>query len=198
MEEYNHQTLQAAIANLPVYAPDYLIWEALQSELDEARQLKPAIDALPLYAPPPQVWEHIESDLDKKPRRLIFLKNWRYAVAAAALIGLAFIAVWRQQRLEKETVQFAYTTIESNFTAVANDWDSEEAVFQEIAEAYRQKSDLYQNKGRLLMELEELDEAKQEVKQMMNKYGVDAQLIKQIAEIERQRTAVLKKMAMEI
>ncbi len=198
MEERNQQTLQTAIAKLPVHKPDYAIWEALQAELDEAGQLRPAIDALPVYAPPPQVWEHIETNLNSKPRRLALRSTWRYAVAAAALIGLVFTAVRQQQRLEKETVQFAYSTIESNFLAVANDWDSEEATFQAIAKAYQQKSQLYQNEGRLLLELEELNEAKQEIKQMMNKYGMDAQLIKQIAKIERQRTAVLKKMAMEI
>ncbi|MDX1943712.1 MAG: hypothetical protein SFU99_24305 [Saprospiraceae bacterium] len=199
--ENNYEILQNAIKRLPQYAPNISVWDAIEHQLDidqSQEQLQSAIHDLPSYAPPAALWERIEENLDKKPALRISRGVWLSA-AAAILLAVVSLVVWLNQTPEPtEMVQMQYAQAETH--PIKADWDEEDAVIQNIADAYAQRSDFLKNTGNenLLLDLKELNQAKAEIKTMMQKYGQDAQLVRSIAEIERERSEVVKKMAQEI
>lgn len=201
--EQNYQTLTDAIRRLPSYEPPVELWNAINRSLTSQETLETAIEQLPTYAPPSAVWERIAEQLEQpanaKVRRL--LPVW-WSAAAAALIVLSFGIYWWNVQLSEpgEQVQMVYSQTEQPTNILKADWDDDETVMQEVVDAFAQKASFIQNPENqsLLSEWKELNEAKTEAKIMMKKYGKDAQLVRQIAEIERQRSSVVKQMATEI
>ncbi|MBK7872345.1 MAG: hypothetical protein IPJ74_17540 [Saprospiraceae bacterium] len=199
--ENNYQILQNAIKRLPQYTPSVSTWEAIDYQLDmdqSQEQLQATIRDLPSYAPTAALWERIEKDLNTKPTLRISRGVWLSAAAAilAAVVSLVF---WLNQTPEpEETVQMQYAQAETN--PIKADWDEDDAIIKDIADAYAQRSDFLKNTDseNLLFDLEELNEAKAEIKTMMQNYGQDAQLVRTMVEIERERSEIVKKMAQEI
>lgn len=201
--ERNHQTLKNAIGQLPRYAPKASAWQGIERQLDAdsaEATLQDAIQQLPSYAPPATVWEQIEADLNQPViSRLRVSKTTWISIAAATVIAVVSLVFWLNQTPDpEEYVQLIYAEAQQN--AINADWDDDETVIENVAKAYAQRASFLHNEQSetLLSDLEELNEAKAEIQNMMKKYGRDANLVQNIIEIERERTEIVKKMAQEI
>lgn len=201
--ERNHQTLQTAIGQLPRYAPKASAWEGIERQLDAdfaETTLQDAVQQLPSYAPPAAVWERIEADLNQPViSRLRVSRTTWISIAAATVIAVVSLVFWLNQTPDpEEYVQFVYAEASQN--VINADWDDDETVIEKVAKAYAQRASFLQNEQSetLLSDLEELNEAKAEIQNMIKKYGRDAALIQNIVEIEREHTEIVKKMAQEI
>lgn len=201
MNEQHYQTLQNAIRQLPTYQPSQGVWDTIDRALTSSETLESAIDHLPSYAPPAAVWERIGKELEESVKVKRLRPAW-ISVAAAALviltIGAYFWTTWESQPLAQ--VQVVYTESEQPLNVLKSDWNDDETVMQEVVETFAQKAAFVQRPENqsLLSEWEELKDAKNEATTVLKKYGKDAALVRTIAEIERQRSAIVKQMAMEI
>lgn len=201
MNEKNHQTLQHAIRELPTYQPSLGIWDAIDRALTSEETLESAIENLPSYAPPTAVWNRIAQELEQPAIIRRLRPAWINAAAAALVIltlGVYFWMTWESGSAEQ--VQIVYNTSEQNLNILTPDWNDDEVVMQEVVEAFAQKVSFVQKPENqsLLSEWEELKMAKEEANMMLKKYGKDATLVRTIADIERQRSVIVKQMATEI
>jgi hypothetical protein len=201
MEEHNYQTLRNAIDRMPTHEPGTSVWDAIDRRLTSEETLDHAIAQLPNYAPPAAVWERIAEDLQKPAKVRRLRPAWIGAAAAAVVVFTVGAYLWNTQTPEPvEKVQVVYAETQKPTNAIKTDWDEDDAVMQEVVEAFAQKASYIKEADdqSLLSEWEELKNAKSEIKTMLAKYGNDADLIRTIAEIERQRSALVKQMATEI
>lgn len=198
-EEQNYQTLRSAIQQLPHYEPSTAVWEGIDQRLKSEETLDNALAQLTTYAPPTAVWERISADLEKPATVRRLRPVWIGIAAAAVVVVSVGTYFWNTQTPEPvETLQVVYQEVEQPSNVVKADWDDDEADIDFVAKAYAQRVAFLQKDNSLLSELEELNQAKLEIKTMLAKYGNDANLIRTIADIERQRSAIVKQMATEI
>lgn len=198
-EEQNYQTLRNAINQLPGYEPNTDIWKEINQRLKGEENLDNALAQLATYPPPAAVWERISADLEKPANVRRLRPVWISAAAAAVVVVSVGTYLWNVQTPEPlETLQVVYQEVEQPNNVVKADWDEDEADIALVTKAYAQRVSLLQKDKSLLSELEELNLAKQEIKTMLAKYGNDADLIRTIADIERQRSNIVKQMATEI
>ncbi len=185
--ELNKNILKQAITRLPEYQPPNEIWAAIDTNLD----FKEKLDALPEYTPAVEVWEKINHQLLTKKTTAFSLKKW--AIAATVLLCLS-ITFWWYIRPTTAPLQYAIENIDQQLFEV--DWDEDESLFEEISAICQTKnySCTIPEFQLLEKELQELNEAKSDLKQAINSFGKDIELISQLSEIELERTAVLKKM----
>lgn len=197
--EQNHNTLRSAIQRLSQHEPSQTLWQTIENQLESDLVFENTIQALPTYAPPAAVWNQIESDL-KKPRTFYLNKRFQVIGMAAIAVGLTIgTYFWLQQTPEPtEKVQIIYAEAETATNATKADWDEDDAEITEIASTYAQQPTFVTSDKSLLSELEELNQAKEEIKIMLKKYGKDSDLIRTIADIERQRSTIVKRMANSI
>jgi len=183
----NKNSLKKAITRLPNYEPPEAIWMAIDSELN----LKEGIEALPQYTPTNELWENINQQLPTKKTKLFSLKKW--AIAATILLGVG-INFWFYQQSPTTSLSYALETIDPQLLQA--DWDEDEQLFDEISAICQMKtySCTVPEFQLLETELEELNEAKSDLKQAIHSFGKDTDLINQLSKIELERTAVLKKM----
>ena len=198
MQELNRKTLTDAIQQLPQYEAGEHVWGRISSELD----LKDAIHTLPQYAPPAEVWAGIENGIMATPSKRRRLRPLRIYVSAAASVALLIIAglfIYNTNQTGNEAITYHKTIIEGQFV-YENDWDEDDADL--VAVVYMFKKDPVAKQASsyegLLNEWEELNTAKAEIKEMMKKYGQDEQLISELGKIERNRSAIVKEMAIQI
>jgi hypothetical protein len=195
--EKNKETLKNAVGRLPQYLPEDAVWEGLEAILKQEDQLRRAIRELPAYAPSGVVWDSIQTELDRKPasRRLRMLSSWRIPAAAAALL-LLFLG-YRFFSADIPQTELVYSTETVDLSLFAYDWDQDEPAILDLL-TFAKESLLAKNDPlfhSLLKELEELDEAKSEVKTMIDRYGIDGELVLKLSKIERERTSIIKEMA---
>lgn len=201
VDEQNQETLRNAINRLPTYEPGTSVWDAIDRRLTSEETLDHAIAQLPKYTPPAMVWERIAEDLEKPATVRRLRPAWIGAAAAAVVLFTVGIYFWNtEEPAPIETVQVVYTETEQPENALTADWDDDDTEMQEVVEAFAQKASFVKEADdqSLLSEWEELKSAKAEIKTMLAKYGNDAELVRTIAEIERQRSTIVKKMATEI
>ncbi len=201
--ERNHQTLQNAIVQLLDYQPKHRLWDAIEQRLDAEQsqeRLQEAINQLPTYAPPTELWNRIAAELEQpSPMRLRVSRSAWLSLAAATILAVISLVFWLNRTPEPtETVQMLYAAAEAN--PINADWNEDEATIEHIMNIYAQRASFLQSEPgeTLISDLKELNEAKAEIQNMMQKYGQDAQLVRTIVEIERQRSEIVKKMAQEI
>ena len=195
-QDINHKTLKKAVTQLPTYPPPDEIWLAMDKELN----LQKGIGQLPEHEPPKLVWESIEANLVKhaesaKPR-LFWRKRWSIAASFLLLIG----ASWWVMNQAKTTESFQYAQETIDVQLLEADWDEDGEALAQIeaickAKAYTCALPEFQQ---LEQELEELNEAKSDLKQAIEDFGKDTQLIAQLSEVELERTTILKKMMANI
>ena len=202
MKEVNRTNLQRAIQALPAYQPPEEIWDLISSELNREsgeRPLREAVGHLRTYEPPEFVWEGIEKGLSEplpshtKIRRLY--PRIAAAVAAVLLI-LAAVQFWPEQTAAPLVVYSVEETSAPAAVFVA-DWDADEDLISEVIDRFESSPKAIHSAGydSLKEELEELNEAKEELETIMQKYGQDAGTVEQLKEIELERTDVIKEMA---
>lgn len=202
MKEVNRTNLQRAIQELPTYEPPEGIWQHISGELDREaseRPLREAIGQLRTYQPPGFVWEGIEKSLSEPvpaPGKIRPLYPRIAAAAAAVLLILAAVRFWPEQT---DRPQVVYTVEETSTPApmLVADWDADEDLISDLIDRFDSSPKAAHSAGyeSLKEELEELNEAKEELEMIMQKYGQDAGTVEQLKEIELERTDVIKEMA---
>ena len=205
IEERNKETLARAIAALPEQNAPNSIWASIDAdllELEQFDQITTAAKKLPSRVAPAGAWQNITADLDNPPsakiRSLLSRSNRRW-VAAAAFILLT--AGWLIQEFTF-TPDLPVTVYQEGEDAslLVSDWDTQEELIAEVISLYRARlaSGQLHSDREWLAELVELNEARDELKHAMDRLGRDAQMIHQLASIERERASILKKMAQQI
>lgn len=203
MEEQK-ATLKRAIAALPSYEAPLLIWNSIELSLEEDQKdllIQEAIPRLANYEPTSLVWENIDNKLGQSTKtRIVSFANWRQlgSIAAGLLVLLTLgYTLWPTNQT---TANYSAYTEPMDQYLLEADWDADEATFAQVVkmhEDYSKTFDDAESKG-LKAELQELNEARKELKTAINLYGNDHELIRQLAALERDRTQVIKKMAFKI
>ncbi len=204
--EDHKATLYRALRQLPQYEPPAGLWTAIAEGLEEdesEERLLGALRRLPGYAPPPEVWQAIEQGLGEEPRlpapalpRRRRRRAWSIA-AAVALLGTAALIWWQETRPPAAIVTIEQTQeIRPDDLAAAADWNADEAAFHQVLNQVSDHPLLRETPQlkTLQEELEELNGAKEEIEYMMQRYGRDAELVRQIGKIERERSELLKQL----
>ncbi|NJB87657.1 hypothetical protein GGR26_003441 [Lewinella marina] len=196
MKEKNYDRLRRALDQLPDYGPDDQTWEHIQGGLDAPRV--PLAEQLPTYAPPAQVWNALSRELPPAGRRRLSVVRQAgrrvAALAAAAMVAL-LVAAGLYLRDEGPEVTYAYYQ-EAAPAPVVADWDEDEDSFDRAREVVQQRNEPRLN--HLGQELDELTSAREEVKAMLVAYGEDPSIVRQLAEIERERDDVYRRIIVEL
>ena len=205
MKELNKQNLIEAINNLPQHEPKPSLWDAIDMELTidtNEKVLRASVSELPTYDPPAMVWDKIDAGLaeDQKPQVKVFnLRRWASVAAAFALVS---VGLWTFFNVNKniETVGIAYSeeSVESSFLEV--NWEEDEDAFEMVAAFCKTENVVCKQPDfRILTEeLDELNAARNELKDAMDNYGNDPDLIAQLTSIEHERSDILKQIIKRI
>jgi hypothetical protein len=204
MKEYNRESLRKALDRLPQYDPAPQNWSEIAGALDRTasaastgthRAAPDLNNRLPQYSPPPSVWNQINEQLNQPAAAARPLRRrwpaalWRVAAAVALLVGSYAI----YQSLDRgPEITYSYrkeTNFEPTFVA---DWRQEEPQFQSLAEDIADSDNPAVN--RLRTELEELTSARGDVEAMLENYGHDPHLVRQLGEIERERSELYRQL----
>lgn len=188
MKEKNRHRLREALDKLPEHDPPAAVW----TRIVRAK--------LPTYAPPPEVWNAVSAGLDERKhqpqiRRLLELPRWALVgVAAAIALLLAATATLVDWRGGPE-INYTYGREAMPASAVP-DWDDEDASFASVRRQVSERNEPTLNN--LGHELDELSSAREEVKSMLMAYGESSAVVKQLAEIERERDDVYRRIIIEL
>jgi hypothetical protein len=194
--EKNRDNLKKALDQLPAYDPPAELWDQIQSELSTPyvpaeEVLHEAIQYLPAYAPPVTVWNKLARQLDTDQQvhqlRVVRQRQVLQWAAAVAFLLVAGYAILREPGPKVE-LQYAQETVQQ--FQVDIDWDSDESIFAQLEDQLVQVDDPAINK--LRFEYEELSSAHEDVSTMLKSYGRDPQLIRQMADIERERSDIYR------
>lgn len=203
MKEFNKHNLIEAIQSLPEYEPKDSLWDKISDELEANPvdvPLQKCISELPQYEPPAFIWDNIEKGLQpQKTAKIVRFRRSSYAAAAAMAVLLAAFG-WLMLGDNSESIDLgsgdlAYSTETVDDKLLAHDWNEDEDGFElvmNICNEQKFKCDNPEFKA-LKAELEELNEAKEELEYAIGSYGTNADLIAQIREIEFARTDLLEK-----
>ena len=213
-EEAQDDKLRDALKKLPIYAAPHFVWSSIEGQLEYSEQEKKAlvqeIKQLPTYSPPISLWEGIEQELESSSsntRRLtpVFgLNAWQKYAIAALFMGclLTFGVVFYQNATSEgnEKITVAYSEEKYDATPIKEDWDEDEAAFAKVEEICQQQAFLCEQPEvkTLKSELDELNEAKLSLKNALGQYGSDETVVAELVAVEKERTAVLKKIMEKI
>lgn len=191
MKEENYDNLRRALDQLRQYDPATNNWDGIDRGLNKEVVSKVA-KLLPSYSPPSTVWNELNGELDKKlskRRKLTVVYRWSARAAAALIIFGAGYAFATYDTGPKVT--YAYQTETPNSASLVSvDWNAEEESFERVMQQLSAIDEPELNALRL--ELEELTEAKQEVENMLRAYGNDNKIVRQLVEIESERSRVYR------
>lgn len=203
-DELNRQQKEAALRQavqvLPELTPPTPLWDAISAELtfrEKEAALHRALRRLPEYEPPPAVWQEVNASLNQSPLRktLRFLKPYRWA-AAAAVIGIsAGIAYLGNQ--SQTTITYLTSTEQAPAGYSLEMADQDQDAIHEIGSAFTAYHNQYNDPQgeELIKELNELESASKELRQVLRDYGFDEKLAQELTRVELQRDQVVRKMA---
>lgn len=205
MKEKNRHIITEAINNLPQYEPKPSLWDAIDMELtidEKEKVLRTSVQDLPNYDPPAQIWESIENQLDQdlKPVARVFsIKRW---ASVAAVFAMVSVGLWTffNQSSKVETIEIAYSEEKVTPSLLEVNWEEDEDAFEMVA-AFCKNDNLVCKIPEfkvLTDELDELNAARNELKDAMEVYGNDPELIAQLTSIEHERSDVLKQIIKKI
>lgn len=200
-QEKNRDALVKGIRALPSYAPQEGLWDSIESKLEGQARFVLAVQELPQYTPPASVWQQLEADLEQKatpsrPIRRLWGKAYRWTAAAAVAGILVLCARLFISTDQPARTSFYYTEETLTAPSVENDWNAEQSSFTLVLQQVDRSTVADPNTvQRLKLEYYELTDAREEVEQMMQRYGEDVDLLQEIARIERERTKVIKELA---
>lgn len=194
MKEKNRTTLRNALGRLPQYDPPAGAWGAI------GRNLNPELgDRLPSYQPPAAVWNGLAAQLNEataeagERQQSLFSLNHqsrRWLGIAASLLLVVSLSFGIASRSTGPKITYSYGKAAAPAVSLL-DFDTEEESFNNVMAQLEQidQPDL----NTLRVELKELNAAKEEIKTMLENYGKDPQVIRQLAEIERERSDVYRR-----
>lgn len=194
--------LHSALHELPSYTPPSMVWARITDTLEadtSQQQLTEVLAKLPQYAPPAKVWTAIEGGIRPPARRFQLMMLTR----AAAAIALVLSLWWAWSQPDEAPLQATYTydqqTTRAQFASI-EDWGQADALMQKAVNEFREDPVAKQlpTYELLLSEWADLKDAQEEVAKMMERYGKDAQLIRQMSEIEKERSGLIREMITQI
>ncbi|MEM1215242.1 MAG: hypothetical protein AAGJ82_06135 [Bacteroidota bacterium] len=198
--EKNRNTLRSALRQMQSYEPPADAWSALEARLGEPAKtteapLLAAIDRLPSHTPPVGVWNKLTQDLDQqrddaKRIRLHARRQWMLRIAAVVVLALTAGVVLNNRLADRPNISKKYTQETMQQFQLDIDWDADEGTFEQLEQQLAQLNDPTLNKLRL--EYEELSLAHEDVQGMLKAYGQDPQLVRKMADIERERTDIYR------
>lgn len=191
MKEKHYDRLREALDRLPDYPAPQGCWWVIDERLGPTLRAE-----LPSYAPPPAVWNTVSQELDaarnQRPRRLPVRK---LLAIAASLLLLVAVGLSLSHYEPGPTVSYTYSQ-ETRPEPVTADWDDDETSFARARQEVQKRNEPRLNN--LGHELDELTSAREEVKAMLVAYGEDPTVVKQLAEIERERDDVYRRIIIEL
>lgn len=197
--------LETAIETLPEYEPPQKVWNKIEDDLmaeESEATLQTAIQSLPEYEPTDSLWDSIEAALPKeKPQgKIVVFRTWKRFAAAAAMVGVVLTATWGFFNYQATANNYAYSQELIDEQTLSVEWEADEQDFQTILAVCLERKYVCEQPKFLDLksELQELNEAKDELKTVLERYGKDPKLIQQLTKIEHQRSDVLKKMVVLI
>ena len=199
--EKNRETLKQAIQGLePTPAPAF-IWDEIATALLEADQevlIQEAIPRLSRHEAPALVWENIADSLEQNKTTKIRRINGYYWSAAASVALILAATLWFSLGTEQASYVASVESMDRHL--LDNDWESDEAIFAEVMELHDNYLKVFTDQESVTWraELAELNDARTELLGAMDLYGKDHELIRQLSNVERDRTEVIKKMATKI
>lgn len=194
MKEKNKKTLRDALDQLPEYGANAGAWKGIQAGLSPTFG-----ERLPSYQPPAEVWNGLSQALNR-PAPVVALRRrslgWLGGIAASLLVLIALgVGLWPEALNAGPKVSLSYTQ-ESAPATSSHDWNADEESFNRVIAQIEERNEPTLNT--LNMELAELTEAKEEMKAMLVAYGEDPSVIRQLAEIERDRSDIYRRIIVEL
>jgi hypothetical protein len=203
-EEKNIRTLKRALRELPGYEPPEALWDDIAESLHE-NPLQKALGDLPRYDPPGEVWAGIEDELLQRPRqgaKVVRLPGKTGLGAAAAIAILLVAAFWliSDNGGSNPEIKLSYSQETVLLPEMAQDPQEAESYFSQVLEAFEERPFLRDlvDYERLRGELEALNMARDELRGAMERFGEDADLVRQLGRVERDRSDILKELAAAI
>lgn len=199
MKEKNKHTLADALGRLPQFEPPAAVWSGIASGL------KPTLaDRLPSYQPPAGVWNGLADQLaheealplvqssdDENPRGGVLRRlPMKWLSIAASLLLVVSISFGITSRDTGPTISYAYSQ-EVAPSVSQLDLEQDEESFRNVLAQLEKRNEPELNT--LHLELAELTEAKEEIVSMLAAYGEDAGVVRQLAQIERDRSDVYRR-----
>jgi len=205
MQEKNKHILTEAIQKLPQYEPESLVWLSIDAELEVLEKedhLQNAINELPAYSPADSLWESIDAELEgdiKKAGRVVWLKRISTAAAVIAFLIVGNAIFNQSTNLENITISYSQEIVEDG-DLLKEDWDDDNDAFEMVLAFCKTENIVCELPEFVVLktELEDLNTAREEVKEALDHYGTDAELIAQLTRIEHDRSDVLKQMISKI
>jgi len=194
MKEKNKNTLRDALNQLPEYGANAGAWKGIEAGLTPALGKQ-----LPSYQPPAEVWNGLNRALNT-PAPVINMRRRAWTrlggIAASVLVIVALgVGLWPEALNAGPKVSISYAQEVAPATN-AHDWDDGEESFNQVIAQIEERNEPALNT--LNMELAELTEAKEEMKAMLVAYGEDPSVIRQLAEIERDRSDIYRRIIVEL
>ncbi len=198
MKEINRSTLIEALSMLPQHDPPDELWPVVETELDLLAVLpekESLAEVMAEFDPPGEVWEKVSNQLHKEGRVVPFRK-WIARIAAAVVLLMASWWALNFNRPVQDEGVISYSVEVLDPILEKNDWDEDEDAFQQFMALCRNGHFICEQASfkNLESELEELTEAKNDLKEVIGAYGATPELVQQMKEIELERTDILKKM----
>lgn len=194
MEERHHDRLRAGLDRLPQYDPPPGDWDALDRRLRATQPLHDALERLPAYDPPAAVWTNIERGL-RGPRRVV-LRRWIGAAAAAVIVLLAAWQLFLTDNTNTTTsVPLTYRTEVLDDRLLAQvPTDEDDAYFARLVRLCDEQPIACRRPDvqSLQAELIELNAARDALQAAIGTYGADPDLLRQLTDIELDRTRVAR------
>ena len=180
--------------NLPEYEPSDEVWNKINTELNNDI-LRKGISELPDYEPDGRIWENIEAELNPK---IVKLKPWRWVAVAASIvlvIGLGFYLNY-----QKNQPVIAYSEQKMDAQLLLQSSDNSDADYETIVAFCKEQTYVCENPEfkSLKVELDDLQAASTQLKEAMGEYNTEPALVNQLAQIELQKSEILKKMTTKI
>jgi hypothetical protein len=205
MKEYNHTTLQNALDKMPSHEPPKSLWEAITSELEADAGLRQSIENLPQYSPSTAIWTNIESGLNndiliqKQQKPWFITRYWsQLSAAAVSILLLGVLIFFRENIFQNEKISLRQEHLDSRIQATTQEPENEAFLriqnFCQIQKTVCQQPDFQVLKS----ELDELTQAKSEIKNALGNYGNDPNLVAEMVKIERERSKILEQMVLLI
>ena len=168
------------------------------------------IKNLSTYSPPEMVWERIESELSNpseglKPSEGLNLESnysktrllWTIYLVAACVTALVVGSWWYFQN-PVENITYSEEKINKSFVPTTSlEVEKQNAKIEAICAEKITVCEKPEFKS-LKLELDELNTAHKQLKEVIGNYNPDPTLIAQLADIEIERSAVLKKLVEKI